>query len=178
MASTVWAMLFVSLAEAVGILSENVRIAKAALDLSTVEGKEAGVAEAITKRSDARSRIATIAEEIAKIDPNLTPAQAHAKGLSSEEGHALRARYNELPVEERAPVSKGHWIETAEAAENRETHPAVVELRAKAQEIRKDAHGAGEKISEAEAFGRAVEKHPELKSAYYQERQRDLSTNE
>jgi hypothetical protein len=158
--------------EAAAILSENVALAKSVLDACTVEGKEEiGVTRgAITKRSEVERRIEEIADEIAKVNPNLTPQEAFSKALSSEEGRALRARYNELPVEERAPVSKGPWIEMAEAAESRETHPAVAKLQAKADEIHKDANAVGVPISEAEAFARAKRENPELIATYYQER--------
>jgi len=157
--------------EAATILSENVSLAKSVLDACTVEEKEEiGVTEAITKRSEVERRIEEIADEIAKVNPNLTPQEAFSKALSSEEGRSLRARYNELPVEERAPVSKGPWIEMAEAAESRETHPAVAKLEAKAEEIRKEANAVGAPISEAEAFSRAKRENPELTAAYYQER--------
>jgi len=159
-----------TLAELKRIIAEQEGDEEETSQISDV-GKEANkVMTEITKRSDAKARFEQLTEEIAKNNPDLTPAEAFVKVMDTEEGSALRARYNELPIEERAPVSKGRFIEEAEAAENRETHPAVVELRAKAQEIRKDAVSAGEKISEAEAFARAMEKHPEFKAAYYQER--------
>ena len=157
--------------EALRVLKSNIAVGKELISKLEVADEHEEVGKGmIHKRSDARERIQEIAEEISKVNPNLSPAEAFAKALDSEEGQTLRARYNELPVEERAPLSKGRFIEAAEAAESRETHPAVVRLREKAQEIRKHAAGVGEPISEANALARAMDKHPELKAAYYQGR--------
>ena len=107
-------------------LESNVWVANEVISkLETKEDTREVANGAINKRSAARGRIKELAEEIRKATPNLTPAEAFAKALASEEGQAIRARYHELPAEERVPVSKGRFIEAAEAAENRPTHPAV-----------------------------------------------------
>jgi hypothetical protein len=121
-----------------------------------------------TTRSESAGVMREIADEIAKRNPGMTPAEAYAAAMSGVEGSILRKHHYELPPDERVSVSKGHWIETAEAAENRETHPAVVELRKKADELQKNAAAVGAPIDAATAFSKACDSEPELRRSYYE----------